>query len=76
MKKSHYRSIVWAFLIVASFASYVYLKNVPIEEYQEFTIEETHSIDENDIDEGKIILADIALAKKIIDLTKLLLSKD
>lgn len=72
MKKSHIRSFSWAVLIAISLASYIYLKQIPIEEYQQYAIEENSTIDENNTDETKILMPDIAFVKKIIDLTKLI----
>ena len=76
MKKSHLRSFIWAFLMIASLASYVYLKNVAVEDIQEFAMEETSSIEENSEEKNYTLLSEIAFAKKVIDLTKLIFAKE
>lgn len=74
MKKSHLRSISWIFLLGISLSSYIYLKNVPTEQYQEYLIVESENeMVGYDVEENKVLLPDVALVKKIIDLTKIIL---
>ncbi len=73
MKKSHLRSITWIFLLAMSLSSYAYLKSVPVEQYQEYATENTIALeDQDEREENKILLPDVALVKKIIDVTKII----
>lgn len=71
MKKSKLRSVVWTLLVAFSLASYVYMKNLPAEVYEDVAVEEI-SIEQNEMEESKIILPDIALVKKVIDFSKVI----
>ena len=71
MKKSKLRSVAWTLLAAFSLASYVYMKNLPAEAYEDVAMEEI-SINQNDMEESKIILPDIALVKKVIDFSKVI----
>ena len=75
MKKSSLHSVIWTLLVAFSLASYIYMKNLPTEVYEEVAIEETSSFDEADVEESKVILPDIALFKKVIDFSKIVFQK-
>ena len=73
MKKSQLRSFTWVVLVAMSLGSYAYLKSVPVEQYQEYATENTIALEDQDEgEESKILLPDVALVKKIIDVTKIL----
>ena len=70
MKKSEIRSIIWVFMVAISLSSFLYLKSIPVENYQEFVVEDTVKLDQEDLDEPEIFLPTVVLVKKIIDFTK------
>lgn len=75
MKKVNIQSIVWAFLIAASISSYTYLS---FQAYgpQGVCNASTHKLEKIEEQEVKVILPDIALVKKILNVTKIVIPKD
>jgi hypothetical protein len=77
MNKLKIRSLIWGILITASLLSYLYLNSPYVKDYvsNSLTISqtETEATEEEMEQESKIFLPDIALAKKLLDITKTLL---
>ncbi len=72
MKYIKFRSVLWTLLVAFSLCSYFYLNSVSVENVEEYVVEES-SFENPDGDETKILFPDIALIKKIIDLTKMVI---
>lgn len=75
MKKSKIRSITWVFMVAISLSSFLYLKSIPVENYQEYMVESTTELDQEDVEEQEILVPTIALVKKVIDFTKVVFHK-
>ena len=77
MKKQRFHSFLRTFFILASLASFIYLKNLPAQQSGgDMVIETSTRIVPEDEKETRILLPDIELAKKIIDLTRLFLYRN
>ncbi len=76
MKKVNLQSIVWALLITASAASYTYLNFVACEPQGVCTTTSAGEADNHENEDTKAILPDIALMKKILNVTKIVYPKD
>ncbi len=72
MKNINFRSVFWLFLIAFSLCSYFYLNTVSVENAEGYAIEEP-TFENPDGEEAKVIFPDIALIKKIIDLSKMVI---
>ncbi len=72
MKKSRIRPFVWVLLIAISLASYTYLYLVSVQESENgssYVVKQEDNL-QND---PKVLFLDIAVVKKILNLTKVLL---
>lgn len=69
MKKFNYRSVLMAFLIIASVASYTFLSSVEVEFEEEAAIELMEVEDTN----SEIFMPDIELVKKVVSIGKAVL---
>ncbi|MCB0520841.1 MAG: hypothetical protein H6577_21335 [Lewinellaceae bacterium] len=78
MKKNNLRSITWAFLIAASLSSYIYLHVESVKNYG--TCPSAIHLEDENFDgsqqDSKVFLPDIALVKKILNITKIVLPKN
>ncbi len=77
MKKYNFRSLIWAFLITASLGSYLYLHSVAVKEYG--TCPSAIHLNEDGFEgkkESRVFLPDIALVKKLVNITKIVIPKD
>jgi hypothetical protein len=69
MKKFNYRSVLMAFLIIASVASYVFLSSVEVEFEEETAIELMEVEDTN----SEVFMPDVELVKKVVAIGKTVL---
>lgn len=75
MKKSHLRSTIWIALTVFSLACYGYLNHFTPE--AELVYSDGDQIEEiNEEQEPSVFLPDIALVKKLINITKIVIPKE
>jgi hypothetical protein len=76
MEKSRIRPLIWVLFTALSLACYVYLRSVSVEETgvtpDAFSIIQQEQKEAND-EESRILLPDVALVKKIINITKIVI---
>ncbi len=78
MKKVSLPMVVWGLLIAASLSSYLFLASEKCENAaaSTSTTEAVQSENELEAKDAKVILPDIALVKKVLNITKIVLPKD
>ena len=77
MKKIDFRTLVWAALFTASLSSYIYLHSASVKEYGTCpSAINQHEEGFEGKQESKIFLPDIALVKKLLNITKIVMPKD
>lgn len=77
MKRLNIRSIIWTLLIGASLASYIYLNSKSTNYEQSFSQQNDKLEAEEEREASSaIFLPDVALVKKILNITKIVLPEE
>lgn len=74
MKKAKLRSIAWTMMAVVSLACYSYLNTFSSE--AELTMQMEEEMSDTQDDETTVYLPDIALVKKLLNITKMVIPND
>ncbi len=75
MKKLNFRPLIWIALIALSIFSYKSIANASIDNAESYAVEYADEIEPTTKD-SKVLLPDLALVKKVIDIAELILQRD
>jgi hypothetical protein len=76
MKKSSFSTFLLGSLTVLSLASYLYLSTVASDSIDNRFVKKEPSIEMEEEEVKKVLLPDVSLVKKLINITKIVLPRD